>query len=111
MDRVRAKNWYFWLWLSPLLTLLPGTRVHRRLLRENRVEPKFWYTPGWERRPVFEPQKMDREALCRGAFEMGRSLYSYRSIFRRLSFQRHPSYQLVANLIYRHSITANRPGM
>ncbi len=21
MDRLRAKNWYFWLWLSPLLTL------------------------------------------------------------------------------------------
>lgn len=94
-----------------MLTLLPGTRVYRRLLAENRVEPTFWSRPFWENRAVFEPNNMSWETLCEGTYQMGRSFYSYRSIFNRLSFQRHLGYQLLANLIYRHSITANRPSM
>ncbi|MFC2046099.1 B12-binding domain-containing radical SAM protein [Chloroflexota bacterium] len=92
-----------------ILSLYPGTRLHQRLLDEKRVEPTFWSTPFWENRPVFEPKRMSWETLCEGTYQMGQSFYSYRSIFKRLSFRQHLSHQLVANLIYRQSIAANRP--
>jgi radical SAM superfamily enzyme YgiQ (UPF0313 family) len=92
-----------------MLTLFPGTRIYQRLLREKRVEPAFWSKSHWEHRPVFEPKRISWQALCEGVYQMGRRFYSYPSILRRLSFQQHLRYQLVANLIYRHSITANWP--
>lgn len=92
-----------------MLSLFPGTRLYRQLLDENRVEPHFWFSPVWENRAVFEPKNMSRETLCGNTYQMGRSFYSYRSILKRLSFGRHWDHQLLANLIYRRSITANRP--
>jgi radical SAM superfamily enzyme YgiQ (UPF0313 family) len=92
-----------------MLSLFPGTRLYRQLLDENRVEPQFWFSPVWENRPVFEPKNMSRETLCENTYQMGRSFYSYRSILKRLSFGQLWDHQLVANLIYRRSITANRP--
>jgi radical SAM superfamily enzyme YgiQ (UPF0313 family) len=94
-----------------MLSLFPGTRAYRRLLDEKRLEPTFWSTPFWENRAVLEPRKMSWETLCEGTYQMGRSFYSYRSIFKRLSFPRNLSYQLLANLIYRHSVAANWPTM
>jgi radical SAM superfamily enzyme YgiQ (UPF0313 family) len=92
-----------------MLSLFPRTRLYRQLLDENRVEPQFWFSPAWENRPVFEPKNMSRETLCENTYQMGRRFYSTRSIFKRLSFGWHWDYQLLANLIYRRSITANRP--
>jgi hypothetical protein len=40
---------------------------------------------------------------------VGRRFYSYRSIFRRLSFRWSSSHEILANLVYRRSITANPP--
>jgi radical SAM superfamily enzyme YgiQ (UPF0313 family) len=94
-----------------VLSPYPGTRLFRRLLGENRVEPKFWSDPRWESRTVFDPKNMSRETLCEMTYQVGRRFYSYRSIFSRLSFHRYWYQQLLANLIYRHSITANRPGI
>lgn len=92
-----------------MLSPYPGTRVYRRLLDEDRVEPKFWSVPFWENRVVFEPKRMSRETLCESTYWMGRSFYSCRSILKRLSFGWHWHHQLLANLIYRRTITANRP--
>jgi radical SAM superfamily enzyme YgiQ (UPF0313 family) len=94
-----------------MLSLFPGTRAYQRLLDEKRVEPSFWSTPSWENRAVFEPRRMSWETLCERTYQMGQSFYSYRSILRRLSFQQHLSHQLLANLIYRHSIAANLPSI
>lgn len=94
---------------SGMLSPYPGTRVYRRLLDESRVEPKFWFDPFWESRAVFEPKNMSRETLCENTYRVGRSFYSYRSILRRLSLQGGWYRQLLANVIYRRSITANRP--
>ncbi len=92
-----------------MLSLFPGTRIYQRFLDEMRVEPAFWSKSLWELRPIFEPKRMSWERLSEGTYQMGRRFYSYPSIVRRLSFQRHLGYQLIANLIYRHSIVANRP--
>jgi radical SAM superfamily enzyme YgiQ (UPF0313 family) len=90
-----------------MLSPYPGTRVYRRLLGEGRVEPKFWSDPLWESRAVFEPKNMSRETLCENMYRLGRSFYLYRSMFRCLSLEMDLHRQLLANLIYRHSITAN----
>ena len=92
-----------------MLSPYPGTRVHQRLLGEGRVEPRFWLDPSWESRAVYEPKNMSGETLCEGAYEAGRGFYSYRSILKRLSFQWSSSHEILANLIYRRSITANPP--
>ena len=92
-----------------MLSPYPGTRLYQRLLGEDRVEPRFWLDSSWESRVVYEPKNMSGERLCESAYEVGRGFYSYRSIFKRLSFQWSSSHEILANLIYRRSITANRP--
>jgi radical SAM superfamily enzyme YgiQ (UPF0313 family) len=92
-----------------MLSPYPGTRLYQRLLGQERVEPNFWLDPFWESRVVYEPKKMSGQRLCESAYQVGRLFYSYRSIFKRLSFRESSGHQLLANLIYRRWITANRP--
>lgn len=89
------------------LTPYPGTRLYRRLLGENRVEPQFWHDHSWDRRVVFKPKNMSAERLYENTRQVKRDFYSYRSIIKRISLHRHWNYWLAANLVYRHTTVAN----
>jgi radical SAM superfamily enzyme YgiQ (UPF0313 family) len=85
-----------------MLTPYPGTRLYRRLLAENRVEPRFWLDPSWISRVVFKPKTMSAERLYERTGQVMQDFYSYRSIIKRISSHRYWDYSLVANLIFHH---------
>jgi len=89
------------------LTPYPGTRLYRRLLGENRVEPQFWHDHSWDRRVVFKPKNMSAERLYENTRQVKRGFYSYRSIIKRISLHWHWNHWLAANLVYRHTTVAN----
>jgi len=92
--------------LAQFSTLIPypGTRLHRQLLGENRLEPRFWLDPSWASRVVYKPKNMSAERLYENTCQVQRGFYSYRSMIRRMSLHRHWNYWLAANLAYRHAI-------
>jgi radical SAM superfamily enzyme YgiQ (UPF0313 family) len=90
------------------LTPYPGTRLYEQLLRENRLEPGFWLDPSWDAHVVFEPRHMAPQELFEKTHKLHLDFYSYRSIFRRLSYRRHWSYWLAFNLLYRQTVVAAR---
>jgi radical SAM superfamily enzyme YgiQ (UPF0313 family) len=90
------------------LTPYPGTRLYKQLLEENRLEPGFWLDPSWDAHVVFEPRQMAPEELFERTHKLHLDFYSYRSIFKRLSYRRHWSYWLAFNLLYRQTVVAAR---
>lgn len=90
------------------LTPYPGTRLYRRLVDENRLEPGFWFDTSWDSRVVFRPKNMSAERLYEMTHQVHRDFYSYRSIVQRLTFQKHWSYWLAFNLLYRQTVVASR---
>lgn len=95
--------------LAQFSTLIPypGTRLHRQLLDENRLEPRFWLDPSWASRVVYEPKNMSAERLYENTYQVQRGFYSYRSMIRRMSLHRHWNYWLAANLAYRHAVATS----
>ncbi len=95
--------------LAQFSTLIPypGTRLHRQLLGENRMEPRFWLDPSWDSRVVFKPKNMSAERLYENTYQVQRGFYSYRSMIKRISLHRYWNYWLAANLTYRHKIAAS----
>ena len=91
------------------LTPYPGTRLYKQLLEENRlIESVFWKDPAWESHVVYQPMKMTPQQLFDSTRQLHLDFYSYRSIFKRLSFRRHWSYWLAFNLLYRQTVVAAR---
>lgn len=90
------------------LTPYPGTRLYRRLLDENRVEPEFWLDPSWDDRVVFKPKNISAELLYERTHQVHRDFYSYRSIARRTTLHRRWSYWFAFNLLYRQTVVASR---
>ena len=91
------------------LTPYPGTRLYKQLLEENRlIESVFWKDPAWESHVVYQPMKMTPQQLFDNTRQLHLDFYSYRSIFKRLSFRRHWSYWLAFNLLYRQTVVAAR---
>lgn len=90
------------------LTPYPGTRLYHQLLEEKRLEPGFWLDPSWDSHVVFEPRHMSPQELFEKTHKLHLDFYSYRSIFRRLSYRRHWSYCLAFNLLYRQTVVAAR---
>ena len=84
------------------LTPLPGTALHERLDKENRVLTKDWELYDGQH-VVFQPSQMSVSALEQGNTDVWRKVYSYGSIARRM---RHtPASKmlyLAANFGYRH---------
>ena len=60
MDRVRAKNWYFWLWLSPLLTI-PTLGIMWLILPGNKLTLPILGSALWHLVLLFPA--LDRKAL------------------------------------------------
>jgi radical SAM superfamily enzyme YgiQ (UPF0313 family) len=90
------------------LTPYPGTRLYNQLLEENRVEPNFWLDPSWDSHVVFKPKQMSPRKLFDNTHQVHLDFYSYRSIFKRMSFKRHWSYWFAFNLLYRQTVVAAR---
>lgn len=90
------------------LTPYPGTRLYSQLLEENRVEPNFWLDPSWDSHVVFQPKQMSPRRLYDNTHQVHLDFYSYRSIFKRMSFKRHWSYWFAFNLLYRQTVVAAR---
>ncbi len=91
------------------LTPYPGTRLYKQLLEEDRlIESVFWKDPAWESHVVYQPMKMAPQQLFDNTRQLHLDFYSYRSIFKRLSFRRHWSYWLAFNLLYRQTVVAAR---
>jgi radical SAM superfamily enzyme YgiQ (UPF0313 family) len=91
------------------LTPYPGTRLYKQLLEENRlIENVFWKDPAWESHVVYQPMKMAPQQLFDNTRQLHLDFYSYRSIFKRLSFRKHWSYWLAFNLLYRQTVVAAR---
>jgi radical SAM superfamily enzyme YgiQ (UPF0313 family) len=90
------------------LTPYPGTRLYKQLLQEHRLEPGFWLDPSWDAHVVFEPRRMAPQELFEKTRKLHLDFYSYRSIFKRLSYGRHWSYWLAFNLLYRQTVVAAR---
>jgi radical SAM superfamily enzyme YgiQ (UPF0313 family) len=66
-----------------ILTPFPGTALHDRLDREDRILTKDWELYDGQH-VVFEPAKMSVDALEKGNTEVWRKVYSYGSIARRM---------------------------
>ena len=85
-----------------ILTPFPGTALHERLDKENRVLTKDWELYDGQH-VVFQPSQMSVSALEQGNTDVWRKVYSYGSIARRM---RHtPASKmlyLAANFGYRH---------
>jgi radical SAM superfamily enzyme YgiQ (UPF0313 family) len=90
------------------LTPYPGTRLHRQLEEERRVQRDFWLNAEWTDHVVYQPNKMGAQQLFDLNRKIHRDFYSYRSIFKRLSFRGHWPYWLAFNLLYRQSVVAAR---
>ena len=94
------------LWLAQFSTLVPypGTRLYRRLLEEERVEPQFWLDPSWTGRVVYEPRKISARELRQHTERVQRAFYSYRSMARRFAVDQLWYYWLGLNLTYRRTV-------
>ncbi len=90
------------------LTPYPGTRLYEQLLAEGRVEPGFWFDTSWDSRVVFQPKNMSPEALFARTHQVHRDFYSYRSIAKRMYWQKHASYWFAFNLLYRQTVFSSR---
>jgi radical SAM superfamily enzyme YgiQ (UPF0313 family) len=90
------------------LTPYPGTRLHEQLTRENRVRKDFWLDPNWDGKVQFQPMKMGAQQLFDNTHQLHRDFYSYRSIFKRLTWRGHWPYWLAFNLLYRQTVVAAR---
>lgn len=90
------------------LTPYPGTRLYGQLLEEKRVEEGFWLDSEWDSRVVFQPRRMPPQRLSESTRQVHLDFYSYRSIFKRTYFQRHWSYWLAFNLLYRQTVVSAR---
>ena len=85
-----------------ILTPFPGTPLHRRLDREGRILTKNWELYDGQH-VVFQPKQMTPQELQAGHERAWRSVYSYRSIFRRLATSRTQlPIAVMANLGYRY---------
>jgi radical SAM superfamily enzyme YgiQ (UPF0313 family) len=85
-----------------ILTPFPGTPLHRRLDREGRILSKNWELYDGQH-VVFQPKQMTPQELQAGHERAWRSVYSYRSIFRRLAASRTQlPIAVMANLGYRY---------
>jgi radical SAM superfamily enzyme YgiQ (UPF0313 family) len=85
-----------------ILTPFPGTPLHRRLDREGRILSKNWELYDGQH-VVFRPKQMTPQQLQAGHERAWRSVYSYRSIFRRLAASRTQlPIAVMANLGYRY---------
>jgi len=90
------------------LTPYPGTRIYQQLLEENRLEPRFWMDTSWDSHVVFRPRQMSPRKLYENTHQLHRDFYSYRSIFKRMSIQKHWHYWFAFNLLYRQTVVADR---
>jgi len=90
------------------LTPYPGTRIYQQLLEENRLEPRFWMDASWDSHVVFQPRQMSARKLYENTHQLHRDFYSYRSIFKRMSIQKHWHYWFAFNLLYRQTVVADR---
>lgn len=73
--------------LFNILTPLPGTELYKKLEKEGRIIDRDWsHYDG--KHVVFEPKLMTREALHDGFFWSYRQFFSYRSIIKRIVFQK-----------------------
>jgi radical SAM superfamily enzyme YgiQ (UPF0313 family) len=85
-----------------ILTPFPGTPLHRRLDHEDRILTKNWELYDGQH-VVFRPKQMTPHELQAGHEHAWRSVYSYRSIFRRLATARTQlPIAVMANLGYRY---------
>jgi radical SAM superfamily enzyme YgiQ (UPF0313 family) len=91
------------------LTPYPGTRLYKQLLEENRlIDPTFWKDPEWDSHALFQPMKMMPQQLFDNTHQLHLDFYSYRSILKRMTFQKHWSYWLAFNLLYRQTVVSAR---
>jgi len=85
-----------------ILTPFPGTPLHARLEREGRILTRNWELYDGQH-VVFRPARMSPRDLQRGHERAWRSVYSYRSIARRLASSRTQlPIAIMANLGYRY---------
>jgi radical SAM superfamily enzyme YgiQ (UPF0313 family) len=85
-----------------ILTPFPGTPLHRRLDHEGRILTRNWELYDGQH-VVFRPKQMTPQELQAGHERAWRSVYSYRSIFRRLASARTQlPIAVMANLGYRY---------
>jgi radical SAM superfamily enzyme YgiQ (UPF0313 family) len=85
-----------------ILTPFPGTPLHRRLDHDGRILTKNWELYDGQH-VVFQPKQMTPQELQAGHERAWRSVYSYRSIFRRLAAARTQlPIAVMANLGYRY---------